>query len=204
MKARLADMEKEAAKLKEMQASRSRAGRGDAACWLAHSRPPQADGPRQMLAPNLHCDPCVSSAGQGAEGGGHGALGQRLCRHSGQGGGRRPLRWAPCCRLLRFCAGAPATPPLLRPEHDAERSPQQATCVACTAVYVGNVDYSCTPEELQMHFQSCGTVNRVTILTGGCGGGGARRACPACPARSSSAAWPGLAALSPLRRKLPP
>ncbi len=35
------------------------------------------------------------------------------------------------------------------------------------AVYVGNVDYSCTPEELQMHFQSCGTVNRVTILTGG-------------------------------------
>lgn len=34
------------------------------------------------------------------------------------------------------------------------------------AVYVGNVDYSCTPEELQMHFQSCGTVNRVTILTG--------------------------------------
>jgi len=33
-------------------------------------------------------------------------------------------------------------------------------------VYVGNVDYSCTPEELQMHFQSCGTVNRVTILTG--------------------------------------
>ncbi|EFN56029.1 hypothetical protein CHLNCDRAFT_13079, partial [Chlorella variabilis] len=33
------------------------------------------------------------------------------------------------------------------------------------SVYVGNVDYSCTPEELQMHFQSCGTVNRVTILT---------------------------------------
>eukprot|EP00191_Tetraselmis_sp_GSL018_P018586 CAMPEP_0177591408 /NCGR_PEP_ID=MMETSP0419_2-20121207/7981_1 /TAXON_ID=582737 /ORGANISM="Tetraselmis sp., Strain GSL018" /LENGTH=216 /DNA_ID=CAMNT_0019082147 /DNA_START=66 /DNA_END=717 /DNA_ORIENTATION=+ len=33
------------------------------------------------------------------------------------------------------------------------------------SVYVGNVDYSCTPEELQVHFQSCGTVNRVTILT---------------------------------------
>ncbi len=27
------------------------------------------------------------------------------------------------------------------------------------------VDYSCTPEEVQQHFQSCGTVNRVTILT---------------------------------------
>ena len=27
------------------------------------------------------------------------------------------------------------------------------------------MDYSCTPEEVQQHFQSCGTVNRVTILT---------------------------------------
>ncbi|KAI8554836.1 hypothetical protein RHMOL_Rhmol05G0127700 [Rhododendron molle] len=27
------------------------------------------------------------------------------------------------------------------------------------------VDYSCTPEEVQQHFRSCGTVNRVTIRT---------------------------------------
>ncbi|XVF15234.1 hypothetical protein REPUB_Repub09cG0133200 [Reevesia pubescens] len=27
------------------------------------------------------------------------------------------------------------------------------------------VDYACTPEEVQQHFQSCGTVNKVTILT---------------------------------------
>ncbi len=33
------------------------------------------------------------------------------------------------------------------------------------SVFVGNVDYAVTPEELQLHFQSCGTVNRVTILT---------------------------------------
>lgn len=33
------------------------------------------------------------------------------------------------------------------------------------SVYVGNVDYACTPEELQQHFAQCGTVNRVTILT---------------------------------------
>lgn len=33
------------------------------------------------------------------------------------------------------------------------------------SVYVGNVDYSCTPEELQAHFQNCGTLQRVTILT---------------------------------------
>ncbi|XVF44801.1 hypothetical protein PTKIN_Ptkin02bG0153100 [Pterospermum kingtungense] len=33
------------------------------------------------------------------------------------------------------------------------------------SVFVGNVDYSCTPEEVQRHFQSCGTVNRVTVRT---------------------------------------
>ncbi|KAG5646421.1 hypothetical protein DXG03_003471 [Asterophora parasitica] len=32
------------------------------------------------------------------------------------------------------------------------------------SVYVGNVDYSATPEEIQIHFQACGTINRVTIL----------------------------------------
>jgi len=32
------------------------------------------------------------------------------------------------------------------------------------SIYVGNVDYGATPEELQSHFQSCGTINRVTIL----------------------------------------
>ncbi|KAG7030873.1 Polyadenylate-binding protein 2 [Cucurbita argyrosperma subsp. argyrosperma] len=37
--------------------------------------------------------------------------------------------------------------------------------VDARSVYVGNVDYACTPEEVQQHFQSCGTVNRVTILT---------------------------------------
>ncbi|KAK4048818.1 hypothetical protein OIV83_004584 [Microbotryomycetes sp. JL201] len=32
------------------------------------------------------------------------------------------------------------------------------------SVYVGNVDYGSTPEEIQAHFASCGTINRVTIL----------------------------------------
>eukprot|EP01099_Mayorella_cantabrigiensis_P004462 TRINITY_DN3366_c0_g2_i2.p1 TRINITY_DN3366_c0_g2~~TRINITY_DN3366_c0_g2_i2.p1 ORF type:complete len:195 (+),score=59.55 TRINITY_DN3366_c0_g2_i2:1-585(+) len=32
------------------------------------------------------------------------------------------------------------------------------------SIYIGNVDYGATPEELQAHFQSCGTINRVTIL----------------------------------------
>lgn len=32
------------------------------------------------------------------------------------------------------------------------------------SVYVGNVDYTSTPEELQGLFQSCGTINRITII----------------------------------------
>jgi len=32
------------------------------------------------------------------------------------------------------------------------------------SVYVGNVDYGATPEEVQTHFASCGIINRVTIL----------------------------------------
>merc|ERR1719272_1320373 len=32
------------------------------------------------------------------------------------------------------------------------------------SLYVGQVDYNATPEELQAHFQSCGTINRVTII----------------------------------------
>jgi len=32
------------------------------------------------------------------------------------------------------------------------------------SIFVGNVDYDATPEEIQTHFQSCGSINRVTIL----------------------------------------
>jgi polyadenylate-binding protein 2 len=32
------------------------------------------------------------------------------------------------------------------------------------SVYVGNVDYHATPEELQEHFKSCGPINRITIM----------------------------------------
>ncbi|KAI8070734.1 hypothetical protein BC940DRAFT_295435 [Gongronella butleri] len=44
-----------------------------------------------------------------------------------------------------------------QPEDDKET-------VDSRSVYVGQVDYGATPEELQAHFQSCGTINRVTIL----------------------------------------
>ncbi|KAJ3405280.1 Polyadenylate-binding protein 2 [Chytriomyces hyalinus] len=32
------------------------------------------------------------------------------------------------------------------------------------SVYVGNVDYTTTPEELQAHFQACGAIDRITFL----------------------------------------
>ncbi|XP_015578884.1 polyadenylate-binding protein 2 isoform X2 [Ricinus communis] len=35
----------------------------------------------------------------------------------------------------------------------------------CVGFLLHMVDYSCTPEEVQQHFQSCGTVNRITIRT---------------------------------------
>ncbi|KAG9302493.1 hypothetical protein G9A89_007197 [Geosiphon pyriformis] len=41
---------------------------------------------------------------------------------------------------------------------------EEKEAIDARSIYVGNVDYSATPEELQAHFQSCGTINRVTIL----------------------------------------
>lgn len=32
------------------------------------------------------------------------------------------------------------------------------------SIYVGNVDYGATPQELEKHFEKCGSVQRVTIL----------------------------------------
>ena len=32
------------------------------------------------------------------------------------------------------------------------------------SIYVGNVDYAATTEELHAHFQACGTINRITIV----------------------------------------
>ena len=40
---------------------------------------------------------------------------------------------------------------------------QQQKVDACS-VYVGQVDYSATPEELLAHFGACGTIERVTIV----------------------------------------
>ncbi|KAJ9156592.1 Rnp domain containing protein [Pleurostoma richardsiae] len=45
--------------------------------------------------------------------------------------------------------------------HDLGESKED---VDSRSIFVGNVDYSASPEEIQAHFQSCGSINRVTIL----------------------------------------
>ncbi|KAG5729999.1 hypothetical protein E4T56_gene20205 [Termitomyces sp. T112] len=46
----------------------------------------------------------------------------------------------------------------------AMETEEDKTIADSRSIYVGNVDYSATPEEIQGHFQACGTINRVTIL----------------------------------------
>ncbi|KAK9797367.1 hypothetical protein WJX73_005340 [Symbiochloris irregularis] len=53
----------------------------------------------------------------------------------------------------------------LAPQPESTQEAEEKAQIDGRSVYVGNVDYAVTPEELQMHFQGCGTVNRVTILT---------------------------------------
>jgi len=43
-------------------------------------------------------------------------------------------------------------------------SDEDPAIIDARSIYVGNVDYGATPEELHSHFGSCGTINRVTIL----------------------------------------
>ncbi|KAG8913849.1 cytoplasmic RNA-binding protein, partial [Tulasnella sp. 408] len=47
---------------------------------------------------------------------------------------------------------------------EVEVEEEDAAAVDGRSVYVGNVDYGATPEELQQHFLSCGSINRITIV----------------------------------------
>ncbi|CAN8105801.1 unnamed protein product [Discula destructiva] len=49
-------------------------------------------------------------------------------------------------------------------DNQAERVQENQSDVDSRSIFVGNVDYSASPEEIQAHFQSCGSINRVTIL----------------------------------------
>lgn len=45
--------------------------------------------------------------------------------------------------------------------HDLRESKED---IDARSVFVGNVDYGASPEEIQAHFQTVGSINRVTIL----------------------------------------
>ena len=49
-------------------------------------------------------------------------------------------------------------------EHSALSSKERREDIDARSVFVGNVDYGATPEEVQAHFASCGSILRVTIL----------------------------------------
>uniref|UniRef100_A0A914HGB5 RRM domain-containing protein n=1 Tax=Globodera rostochiensis TaxID=31243 RepID=A0A914HGB5_GLORO len=42
---------------------------------------------------------------------------------------------------------------------------EEKQLVDARSIYVGNVDYSATPDQLEEHFRGCGAIERVTILT---------------------------------------
>lgn len=44
-----------------------------------------------------------------------------------------------------------------------EQSEDRET-VDSRSIFVGNVDYSTSPEEIENYFRQCGSINRVTIL----------------------------------------
>jgi len=52
-------------------------------------------------------------------------------------------------------------------DNNNNKSETTATATAAKdgcSIYVGQVDYAATPEELLGHFEACGTVERVTIV----------------------------------------
>lgn len=46
-----------------------------------------------------------------------------------------------------------------------KQTPQEIAEIDSRSIYVGNVDWSSTPEELQAHFQACGIIKRITIAS---------------------------------------
>ncbi|CAB4068098.1 PABPN1 [Lepeophtheirus salmonis] len=53
---------------------------------------------------------------------------------------------------------------LKRIQSEVDKTDEQRMEVDARSVYVGNVDYGATAEELEQHFHGCGSINRVTIL----------------------------------------
>ena len=83
-------------------------------------------------------------------------------QQGGAGSGSAGTAAAAAAAAAPAAAAAAAAPGAAAATAAADAERQEADG---RSVYVGNVDYAATPEELQLHFQGCGTVNRVTIPT---------------------------------------
>ncbi|CAD5220570.1 unnamed protein product [Bursaphelenchus okinawaensis] len=58
------------------------------------------------------------------------------------------------------------SPPLVAyPNGQTALSLEEKQACDAKSVFVGNVDYSATPQSLERHFQNCGKIERVTILS---------------------------------------
>ncbi|KAK3799127.1 hypothetical protein RRG08_051402 [Elysia crispata] len=54
--------------------------------------------------------------------------------------------------------------PTAAPTATSFPTPEEKVEADAKSIYVGNVDYGATAEELEQHFHGCGSINRVTIL----------------------------------------
>ncbi|CEL93281.1 unnamed protein product [Vitrella brassicaformis CCMP3155] len=74
--------------------------------------------------------------------------------------------------LSQMAEGLKAKEPAAAPHEETHGAATETTPaegedtneVDMRSIYVGNVDYAATPEELQDHFKACGTINRITIM----------------------------------------
>ncbi|CAD5221097.1 unnamed protein product [Bursaphelenchus okinawaensis] len=67
-------------------------------------------------------------------------------------------------KIKSLQANQPPLPTTGRTSPQAAKTMKEKQAQDLLSIFVGNVDYSATPESLQQHFAECGTVDRVTIL----------------------------------------
>lgn len=70
-------------------------------------------------------------------------------------------------KLRELQAAAESSSSLEQPEGEGGlpmETEDEKALIDSRSVFVGNVDYSATAEDIQAHFQACGTINRITIL----------------------------------------
>ncbi|KAF9506574.1 hypothetical protein BS47DRAFT_1378088 [Hydnum rufescens UP504] len=89
---------------------------------------------------------------------------QKLRQFTAEADAQNAVRVDPTPLTSATVAPKPPTLSTGDPTNEDENMEEDPAVVDARSIYVGNVDYGSTPEEIQAHFQSCGSINRVTIL----------------------------------------